>query len=161
MFISRPGGFSRSAFFVVYFCVLVDTPSALTKVYVYLNHKNTVMSTYKFIEVKDYGETTCPHCGSEGRYIYYWEEDGKRRAAMPGCFKLLTGQLEKGDTEKHIERIAVKQAKNKPLNGWDKTIVRMLAYRQENADDPGKVNWANLKIFDAVAQAKKYSARFR
>lgn len=114
---------------------------------------------FQFIEVKDCGTGGghCPHCGAEGRYIYVWAEFGVKRGAMAGCYKALTGRIEKDDVTAHIERLSVKQAKNKPLNGWDKTIVRMLSYANENAGDPGKVFWANEKIRQAVREAKQYA----
>lgn len=68
----------------------------------------------------------------------------------------LTGKINKSDIENHIERISVKQAKGKALNGWDKTILKMLEYKQNNSEDSGKVNWANIKIAEAVAACKKY-----
>lgn len=37
----------------------------------------------------EYGATTCPHCGANGRYITTFVcEDGKTRGAMSGCIKL-------------------------------------------------------------------------
>lgn len=114
---------------------------------------------FQFIGVNDTGPESgarCPHCGAEGRYIYEWYEYGEKKAAMAGCYAALTGQIKKSDVDKHIERIAVKQTKNKSLNGWDKTIVRMLKYISENQNDNGKVSWANNNIFQAVRDAKAY-----
>lgn len=114
---------------------------------------------FQFIEVQDCGETCCPHCGANGRYIYSWSEYGEIKSAMAGCYKALTGKIKKDDVTNHIERISVKQAKNKPLNGWDKTILRMLDYIQKNASDSGKVAWANGNIYQAVREAKSYAFR--
>jgi hypothetical protein len=110
---------------------------------------------FEFIGVKDCGETTCPHCGAEGRYIYEWAEDGQPRAAMAGCYKLLTGKLEKNDVQKAYQTLAEKQAKNKPLNGWEKTIMRMEAFKAE-----GKYSkeWCDEKIREAVSQKKMYAS---
>lgn len=112
---------------------------------------------FQFIEVIDTGGGCCPHCGAEGRYIYVWAEYGKKRGAMAGCYKALTGRIKKDDITEHVERISVKQAKNKPLNGWDKTVLRMLDYINTNSNDSGKVAWADSKIWQAVREAKAYS----
>lgn len=112
---------------------------------------------FQFLQVDDCGHACCPHCGAEGRYIYSWAEFGVIKSAMAGCYKALTGRLDKDDIANHIERISVKQAKNKPLNGWDKTIVRMLDYIASNPNDDGKISWANSKISEAVKEAKAYS----
>lgn len=110
---------------------------------------------FKFVGVDDTGPESgacCPHCGSEGRYIYNWTEDGKLRRAMAGCYKRLTGQLARDAESKYMELLAEKQAKNKPLNSWDKTVVRMLKYQQDNASDAGKVNWAATKIIQTLSE---------
>lgn len=114
---------------------------------------------FQFLEVKDCGETCCPHCGADGRYIYVWAEFGEIKSAMAGCYKALTGRIKKDDITSHIERLSVKQAKNKPLNGWDKTILRMLDYINKNGSDSGKVAWAKGNIAQAVREAKTYSFR--
>lgn len=115
---------------------------------------------FQFIEVTDTGgDSCCPHCGATGRYIYHWAEFGKMHSAMAGCYKALTGRLDKDDVSSHIERIFVKQAHNKPLNGWDNTILRMLDYKAANQEDSGKTSWAENKIIQAVADVKTYSFR--
>lgn len=111
---------------------------------------------FQFIGVENCGHACCPHCGAEGRYIYTWSEFGNVRSAMAGCYAALTGRITKDDVSAHIERLSVKQAKNKPLNGWDKTILRMLDYISSNASDQGKVSWAQSKISQAVSEAKAY-----
>ena len=105
----------------------------------------------KFIEVKDCGSTTCPHCGSEGRYIYTWEQDGKIRSAMAGCYKLLTGKLEKGEDVKYFELLYEKQAKGKTLNGWDKQVLGLQkALKEGRASE----NWVNSKIIQILSERK-------
>lgn len=120
---------------------------------------------FQFIGVDDTGPEShacCPHCGAEGRYIYRWAEYGKVRGAMAGCFAALTGKIKKNDVDSYIQRLSVKLAKNKPLNGWDRTVVRMQKYISDNLGDEGKAIWANGKIREAVADAKRYQAeRFR
>src|SRR5689334_19356494 len=105
---------------------------------------------FQFLYVEDTGGACCPHCGAEGRYIYYWSEYGQVKAAMAGCYGVLTGKLEKDDRAKFMEVLHKKQATNKPLNGWQKTVLRMQEHIQKNITDDGKVNWALGKIREAV-----------
>lgn len=89
---------------------------------------------FKFIGIDDTGPESgarCPHCGADGRYIYRWEYEGKIYGAMAGCYKMLTGTIEKGEKERYIELIAQKQSRNKELNSWDKSILRMLQFQKE------------------------------
>jgi hypothetical protein len=118
--------------------------------------------SFQFLCVSDTGAGSgacCPHCGAEGRYIYYWAEFGEIKAAMAGCYSLLTGRIKKDDVSAYIERVSVKQAKSKPLNGWDKSVIRMLDYINKNIEDAGKVSWAKGKILDAVRESKSYTIR--
>lgn len=113
-----------------------------------------------FVGVDDTGPESgarCPHCGAEGRYIYRWTEFGQPHAAMAGCFEMLTGKIKKGDYEEVMIGIAKKQAKNKPLNGWEKTIVRM---NQFKAGGKYSEEWCNQKITEALSQRKVYLARY-
>lgn len=112
---------------------------------------------FQFIGVQDCGHACCPHCGAEGRYIYNWFEFGVIKSAMAGCYAALTGRIKMDDIDAFIQRLSVKVAKNKPLNGWDKTVIRMQQYIQDNGSDEGKLNWANGKIREAVSSAKAYS----
>ena len=116
------------------------------------------MNTFKFIEIKDCGSTSCPHCGAEGRYIYTWEQDGVVKSAMAGCYKALTGKLEKGEDTRYFELLAEKQAKNKPLNGWDKNILRLQGFLAE-----GKYtsDWVNAKIAEVLRERKMFLAKKR
>ena len=114
------------------------------------------MTTFKFIGVKDCGHTCCPHCGAEGRYIYTWSENGNVRSAMAGCYKRLTGMLEKSDENRYFELLSEKQAKNKPLNGWDKRIIGLL-----KALESGKASesWVQQKIHETLSERKVYLHR--
>ncbi len=114
------------------------------------------ITSFKFITVEDCGSACCPHCGAEGRYIYHWEMNGKGYAAMAGCYKALTGHVSKDDKVRYFEILAEKQAKNKTLNGWDKTVIRMQKYALDNIGDSGKVNWALGKIDEALGQRQQF-----
>lgn len=116
------------------------------------------MATFEFIGVKDCGATSCPHCGSEGRYIYEWIQDGKKMAAMAGCFKQLTGALAKSDIDRYFISLSEKQAKNKPLNGWDKTIIRMQEFK---ATGKYSAEWCDQKIMTALSERQGFLASKR
>lgn len=116
------------------------------------------MGTFKFIKIEDCGSTQCPHCGADGRYIYTWEEDGIRHSAMAGCYKALTGKLEKDEKQQYFVLLSEKQAKNKPLNSWDNNIIRILSYKEE-----GKYpdSWCDNKIEQVLSERKMYLAKKR
>lgn len=117
---------------------------------------------FQFLHVNDHGSvhdgdgTCCPHCGAECRYVYVWAEFGKMRSAAAGCYAALTGHLKKDDYEDFMVKLSLAQAKNKPLNGWQKTVVRMLEYIQQ-----GKYSeqWCNEKIWDAIREQKRFAAK--
>ena len=75
---------------------------------------------------------------------------------MAGCYKALTGKLEKGEKEKYFQLLSEKQARGKQLNGWDKTVIRMLQFKQEGKYSP---NWCDDKIDEALRQRKQYLSR--
>lgn len=112
---------------------------------------------FQFLYVEDTGGSCCPHCGADGRYIYVWAEFGKIHSAMAGCYAALTGKLNKDDYAHFMEVLSRKQASNKPLNGWQKTVLRMQTYIQTNIADEGKVNWAQSKIRDAISDQKRFA----
>lgn len=111
---------------------------------------------FMFISVEDYGETVCPHCGAEGRYIYNWIQDGKYMSAMAGCYKMLTGHISKNDKAEYFRILAEKQAKGKKLNGWDKTVLRMLDFKKEGKYSP---DWCDKKIQEALSERAQYLAK--
>lgn len=118
----------------------------------------TSPTSFKFLGVKDCGHACCPHCGAEGRYIYEWEQDGKGMAAMAGCFKMLTGQLSKDDISAYWILLAEKQAKNKPLNGFDRSIVRLLGFK-ESGKFPA--SWCDQKITETLRDRQAFLAKKR
>ena len=115
-------------------------------------------NNFRFVGVKDCGSTSCPHCGAEGRYIYTWEVDGIIHSAMAGCYKALTGMLEKDEEQKYYILLSEKQAKGSALNGWDKNIIRLLEFKES-----GKYpeSWCNEKIRQQLSERKKYLAKKR
>lgn len=116
---------------------------------------------FQFLYVQDcgpcdpgHGSGTCPHCGADGRYIYVWAEYGKTRGAMAGCYAALTGRIKKDDIDFFMTGLAKKLAKGKPLNGWQKTVMRM---QQFIADGKYSPEWCYQKINEAVADQKRYA----
>lgn len=99
------------------------------------------------VEVRDggpcdggFGSATCPHCGAEGRYINVFIcEDGSRRGAMSGCFKLFPGSnspIAKLTQEAYKRQRQAKET-GKRLASWWADIVAAAEELQ-----PGNVNVA-------------------
>lgn len=113
--------------------------------------------TFQFIGIEDTGTASgacCPHCGAEGRYIYKFKIDGVPRGAMAGCYKALTGRLEKGDDVRVYELMAEKQARNKPLNGWEKSLLRLESFRGKYPDE-----WIDQKIRETLQHRKAFLSK--
>ena len=113
---------------------------------------------FQFFGIEDCGETCCPHCGADGRYIYTWAEFGETKSAMDGCYKQLTGRLEKGDEARFFELLAEKQAKKKTLSGFDKSVIRLLDFKSS-----GKYpsDWCDQKIKETLSARKSFLASKR
>lgn len=123
----------------------------------------TTAIDFHFLYIEDCGPcddghcaAVCPHCGSEGRYIYHWTEDGQERAAMAGCYKALTGHLRKGEYEHYMELLSEKQAKNKTLNSWDRSIIRLLDFKKTGRYPE---MWCDQKINEQLSERKKFLAK--
>ncbi len=118
--------------------------------------------SFQFLGVNDYGSpmdgdgTICPHCGAEGRYVYKWAEFGEIHAAMAGCYKALTGHIKMNDMDAFMKILSEKQAKNKPLNTWQKTVVRMNEFIEQGKFSP---EWCESKIWEAVREQKRFAAQ--
>lgn len=113
-------------------------------------------ATFKFIGIEE--GSLCPHCGADGKYIYTWEEDGVSHSAMAGCYKSLTGMLEKGEDERYFEKLAEKRIKGKDLTGWDKSIARLLQFKQ---DGKYPAEWCDEKIRQQLSERKQYLSKKR
>lgn len=124
---------------------------------IYRNNKKPeakdMKATFKFIGVKDCGETNCPHCGAMGRYIYEWEEDGVSHAAMAGCYQKLTKGIQKDEKQRYFEILYEKQAKNKPLNGWDKSVILLLSFKK-SGNYPAE--WCDNKIDGVLSERHSF-----
>lgn len=111
------------------------------------------METFKFLGIEDFGETCCPHCGADGRYIYSYSIDGVVYGAMAGCYKRETAKYQKTDKVKYMETLADKQVKSKPLTGWDKNIIRLQGYLAEGKYD---ASWVERKIDEVLEHRRQY-----
>lgn len=116
---------------------------------------------FQFLYIEDcgpcdpgHGSGSCPHCGAEGRYIYYWAEFGKVRGAMAGCYNALTSRIKKDDIDSFMAVLAKKLATGKTLNSWQKTVIRM---QQFIAEGKYSTDWCQQKIKEAIAAQKKYA----
>jgi|GEM_PF-7099414 len=117
---------------------------------------------YQFLYMTDHGSrldgdgTCCPHCGADCRYVYHWVEFGEMRGAASGCYAALTGKIKMDDYDSFIKKLAENQTKNKPLNGWQKTVVRMFEFIEQ-----GKYSaeWCNEKIWEAIRDQKSFAAK--
>ncbi len=112
---------------------------------------------FQFLGASDCGECSCPHCGAEGRYIYTWAEFGVLKSAMAGCYKHLTRNINRSAFDKFVEGISEREAKGKPLNGWQKTVKRMQEFKRE-----GKYSaeWCDQKINEAFGDYKRFLSKF-
>ena len=113
----------------------------------------TMTSTkkYEFLRIEDFGKTTCPHCGTDGRYIYTWKVNGEQQMAMSGCFKLLTKDITKPSLDKFLESMHLKISRRKPLNSWERSIQRLLSFREA-----GKYpkDWCDKKIEETLEKKR-------
>jgi hypothetical protein len=73
---------------------------------------------------------------------------------IAACFSALTGRLQKGDSDKFMEVLAKKLATGKPLNGWQKTVLRMQQFITEGKYS---LEWCQQKINEAIADQKRYA----
>jgi hypothetical protein len=112
--------------------------------------------SFQFLAVADGGPdsgTRCPHCGAEGRYIYQWAEYGVMHAAMAGCYKALTRNVKKDDLSQVWEGIHFKQSRQKALNSWEKTIIRMTEFKTEGRYS---AEWCDAKITEALSMRNAF-----
>lgn len=70
------------------------------------------------------GGTSCPHCGAEGRYItWFITEDGVRRGAMAGCFKLFPKSRYAAIVATILEKERDYARAGRQLASWDRAIL--------------------------------------
>lgn len=136
----------------------------------YIDQSGEVIK-FRFLYVKDCSipvgvgfdsqPAMCPHCGAEGKYVYYWIENGQKRGAMAGCFAKIMRGIDLGEVNNEIIKARAKEAKKEQLSGWDKTILRMDSFIQEGKYDK---SWCESKIKDVILDKsnfmkKKYGIR--
>jgi len=69
----------------------------------------------------------CPHCGADGRYVYFFKcDDGTSRGAMSGCIKLFpvspVAKIQERLVKKQHE-LRVKYGKDAHLNSWQSKMM--------------------------------------
>lgn len=61
----------------------------------------------RFIGTDDCPDSSCPHCGSTGRYIHrFIVEDGRTLAAMSGCVKLFPVSRVAAEEQRLVKKLA-------------------------------------------------------
>jgi hypothetical protein len=99
--------------------------------------KTDLPKIVRFLDFMDYGpadggqgSTTCPHCGSPGRYVLtFLCDDGGRYSAMRGCVKLFPTSRIAVEDQKLVERLAELRKTYGPeakLNSWQARIREAL-----------------------------------
>lgn len=83
---------------------------------------------------------TCPHCGADGRYVFWFDcEDGTHRGAMSGCIKLFPVSPVAEVDRKLIEKLHDLQkryGKETTLNSWQRKIREAIdAFYAGDADE--------------------------
>ena len=74
----------------------------------------TLPRIVRFLGTDDSPDSSCPHCGSTGRYIHrFIVEDGRTLAAMSGCVKLFPCSM----VAIEEQRLRKKQA-DRMKKGW-------------------------------------------
>ncbi len=68
----------------------------------------------------EFGATTCPHCGADGRYVWtFLCDDGTTRGAMAGCLQRFPKSRLVDEHKKIIERAAEREQAGRSLASWD------------------------------------------
>lgn len=81
---------------------------------------------------------TCPHCGSDGRYVHYFKcDDGSTRGAMSGCVKLFPVSRVVSEHMKLADKERELKAKGWKLNSWQTKMLEAVEafYRGEITED--------------------------
>ena len=95
----------------------------------------------------------CPHCGAEGRYIVrFLCDDGSRRGAMRGCFKLFPNSNTR--TAKLIEeafkrKSATVSTRAKLASWWQEILDEVAGFEAANTSAAADLNLLATRI-DAI-----------
>lgn len=106
------------------------------------------------------GSTNCPHCGANGRYVWYFIcADGSRRGAMRGCLKLFHQSAETSRYSKLIQEAFDRQAKakeeGKNLASWWREMVEAAEeFGNGKLPDHDAIQAATLRLHQTVANAE-------
>lgn len=105
----------------------------------------------------EYGNATCPHCGADGRYVWWFRcEDGTRRGAMAGCIRLFpVSQIAKAH-QAIIDKAAKYEKKGWSLPSWDQSKLEAIEAYAAGEITEGD---ALRTIEDADRKARAYRQR--
>lgn len=125
----------------------------------YANLPKVVAITH-FEDSGEYGNARCPHCGAEGRYVYYFRcDDGTERGAMKGCFsKFPQHPFAKihariMDKQKDLDRINQERRQDRKLASWD--VEQLEAIEAFAAGDMDEIEVDEI-IRDAEARKNRW-----
>jgi len=70
------------------------------------------------------GTNTCPHCGADGRYVYWFTcDDGSTRGAMKGCISKFKMHPFASMAANILQKEVEAKAKGRKLASWDVDII--------------------------------------
>lgn len=98
----------------------------------------------------EFGATSCPHCGADGRYVWWFTcEDGSRRGAMSGCVKRFPVSKLAEEHQRIIERAKERERDGRALASWD----------LEKLDAIDQVSAGTLDIDAALSRVREANRR--
>lgn len=109
----------------------------------------------EILDLKDYGEygaVSCPHCGAQGRYIYFFTTDnGQSYGAMKGCFRKFPKSPYADRMAKLLGKEKEFKAKKWKLASWDQDSINAI-----RAYGEGKILQKDLDRILAESDRAKY-----
>lgn len=131
-----------------------------------LKPTQTLPEIIAIVGMQDFGpcdggsSTCCPHCGAEGRYVWYFIcADGSRRGAMRGCLQLFPKAAGSSRYAKLIQEAFDRQAKakeeKKNLASWWREMVEAAEeFGQDKYPDHDHIQAALSILHTKVANAE-------
>lgn len=105
----------------------------------------------------EFGATSCPHCGADGRYVFHFIcEDGVRRGAMAGCIQRFPVSPVAAAHKKLIEKAAEREKKGWSLASWDVKALNAIESFYAGESTEGD---ALRAIEDAQRASREYQQR--
>jgi RecJ-like exonuclease len=123
----------------------------------------------EFLGTHDSGPTdggrdcsTCPHCGSKGRYTHYFRcDDGNSYGAMSGCIKLFPISEIAQHQKRLMDKLREKQAKGWKLNRGEQAQADAIQayYNGEISEDEALRTVRREQAALTAYYSKKYGRR--